>query len=371
MGNEPKHLSLPLAELKRYPLRKRELLQAWDSADELLLQYVGNLELPNPRVLILNDAFGALSCGLAELRPVSYTDSYLSYRSILLNSDQTLRPISVLDEVKGRFDLVLLRIPKNLAFFEDQLFQLRRHVLTPQTRIICASMIKHLSTGSFELLNRIVGPTTTSLAKKKARLIFSQAEVEVEQPPSPYPSHHRLDGFEHPFLHHSNLFSRDRLDIGTRFLLEHLPQGEYPRILDLGCGNGIVGIRAQQLNPSSRLLFTDESQMAVLSAQANFARFFSEKTDVTFRWAHSCEEEPENSLDLVLCNPPFHQGTTVSDSIARQMFIDARRALCPGGRLRIVGNSHLHYPAILKQTFGNSTVVAKNTKFTIVDALKR
>ena len=60
----------------------------------------------------------------------------------------------------------------------------------------------------------------------------------------------------------------------------------------------------------------------------------------------------------------------MGDFIARQMFVDAHRALKPGGLLRIIGNSHLEYPFMLKKIFGNSRVVATNNKFKITDAIK-
>jgi 16S rRNA G1207 methylase RsmC len=73
----------------------------------------------------------------------------------------------------------------------------------------------------------------------------------------------------------------------------------------------------------------------------------------------------------VLCNPPFHQGNTVGDHLAWQMFKDAHRALKPGGRLRIVGNSHLKYHHTLKHIFRNGEVLATNSKFMIAEATKQ
>jgi 23S rRNA (guanine1835-N2)-methyltransferase len=52
------------------------------------------------------------------------------------------------------------------------------------------------------------------------------------------------------------------------------------------------------------------------------------------------------------------------------MFQDARRVLRKDGVLRVIGNSHLHYPAVLKKIFGNSETVAKNAKFVIAEATK-
>jgi len=72
----------------------------------------------------------------------------------------------------------------------------------------------------------------------------------------------------------------------------------------------------------------------------------------------------------VLCNPPFHQSHTLGDFIAWQMFEDAKHALRPGGLLRVIGNSHRGYQLKLKKIFGNSKIVATNSKFMIIDSYK-
>jgi len=227
-------------------------------------------------------------------------------------------------------------------------------------------MQKHLSPSWFDLINRYIGTTQTSLAQKKARLIF--ATFEKLPVLSPYPLEVDLELFEQKFINHSNIFSREKLDIGTRFFLEHIPQGPYSKILDLGCANGVVGIHAKQLNPQAHIIFSDESAMAIKSAEANYKRYFEDGAE--FVWTNCFEKQSPDSLDLVLCNPPFHQNQTIGDFIAVQMFQDAFKCLKPGAKLRVIGNSHLAYQLRLKRIFGNSEIVATNKKFMIVDAIR-
>jgi 16S rRNA G1207 methylase RsmC len=352
--------------LKRYPVRANELLQAWDSADELILQHMGSLSLENKRILIVNDQFGALSCGLKKFNVTSYTDSFVSYKAIKMNGHGEVTPISDLKDLSGIYDYVLVQLPKNMSFFEDILCHLTHH-LQASSQIVCGSMVKHLAPASFDLLNKYIGKTTTSLAQKKARLIF--ANFEKEKVTSPYPLKVKFDVLEDEVTNHSNLFSREKLDIGTRFLLENMPKGSFQEILDLGCANGIVGIIAKKLNPQAKIIFSDESQMAIMSAKANYQKYFSDEAD--FLWTNCYEDGEKNSLDLVICNPPFHQGNTIGDFIAWQMFNDAKSALKEGGIIRVIGNSHLAYQTKLKKIFGQSRITATNTKFMIVDAEKR
>ncbi|MEO5970622.1 MAG: methyltransferase, partial [Bdellovibrionia bacterium] len=286
--------------LKRYPLRKRETLQAWDSADELILNHLREIELPNPaKILIVNDQFGALSCALEGSNITTYTDSYVSFKGIQLNSDNRINPLSSLKELEGMFDYVLMRIPKNMSFLEDILCHLSHH-LHAGSKVICGYMIKHLAATSFDLLNKYIGETSTSLAQKKARLIFANFQRTPVQ--SPYPLNVQVQLFEIPLVNHSNLFSREKLDIGTRFLLDHIPHGNYKTILDLGCANGIIGIAAKKLNPSAKIIFSDESNMAIQSARTNYGNIFQDQAQ--FQWINCYENQEPGEVDLVLCNPP-------------------------------------------------------------------
>ncbi len=362
-------------KLNRYPLHTNKILHAWDSADELILNHLSGVETfensgpKSQRIVVLNDQFGALSCSLEKFDLTTYTDSYVSFKGIQLNSENRLYPLSQLEALHGKYDLALIRIPKNMSFFEDSLAHLSQH-LHPQSKVICGSMIKHLAPASFNLLNQYIGETTTSLAFKKARLIF--AKFQREATPSLYPLKVHLDPgttqLNTPFIHHSNLFSREKLDIGTRFLLNSIPQGNYPTILDLGCANGVIGIAAKKVNPDSKIIFSDESKMAVISAQINYANYYSDPAE--FLWTNCYENQEPHSIDLVLCNPPFHQGNTLGTYIAKQMFEDAYRALKVGGQIRVIGNSHLQYQISLQRIFGNSQPVAKHNKFMIYDAIK-
>ena len=354
-----------LNEIQRYPVRKDDLLQGYDAADELILQHMQSQDLVHKRILIINDHFGALSCSLQNFDCTTYTDSYVSNKAIELNGQGQITSLHFLKDIQGVFDYVLIQIPKNMSYFEDLLCTLTHH-LHDGSQIICGSMIKHMAPMSFELLNKYIGVTTTSLAQKKARLIF--ATFEKSPVASPYPQLIKLDGFENPFMNHSNLFSREKLDIGTRFFLDHLPVGITGTILDLGCANGVIGIKAQTLNPLAKMIFTDESSMAVESARANYQQFFGQPAD--FKWTNCYEGQPKNSIDCVLCNPPFHQNNTIGDFIAWQMFKDSYDSLKPKGVIRVIGNSHLGYQIKLKKIFGNSQIIATNSKFIICESIK-
>lgn len=361
-------------ELNRLPKRPRELLQAWDAADEYLLDTVAEqLKLPGAaRILIVNDSFGALAVALSAYQPYALSDSYLSQQATRLNlganglPEHSVNLLNSLEIPEGVFDWVLIKVPKTLALLEDELIRLRPH-LKPSTQVIVAGMIKTLPASVWKLLERLVGPTTTSLAKKKARLIFASVDPGLTAPPSPYPVSYRLENTDYLISNHANVFSRDSLDIGTRFFLQHLPSRQDAcDIIDLGCGNGVVGLIAAERCPAATVCFVDESFMAVASARDNFQRAFGERREAIFHVGDGLMDIDANSADLILCNPPFHQQNTVGDQIAVSLFKQSKRVLRKDGELWVIGNRHLDYHSYLDRLFGAHSIVAANPKFVIV-----
>jgi 16S rRNA (guanine1207-N2)-methyltransferase len=325
--------------------------------------------------LIENDSFGALSVALSSFKPYAVSDSYLSQQATRLNlatndlPEHSVRLLNSLELLEGLFDLVLIKVPKTLALLEDELIRLRPY-LTASTQVMVAGMIKTLPPSVWKLLERLIGPTTTSLARKKARLIFASPDAALTVPPSPYPVSYRLENTDYVISNHANVFSRDSLDIGTRFFLQHLPvRQDACDIIDLGCGNGLVGLIAAERSPAATVHFVDESFMAVASARDNFQRAFGQQRVATFRVGDGLMEVEADSADLILCNPPFHQQNTVGDQVAVSMFKQSQRVLRKGGELWVIGNRHLDYHRYLSRLFGSHTVIAANSKFIVVKAV--
>ena len=363
-------------DLKRYPEQHNSPLQAFDAADEYLLKHLSELSLSgHSRCLILNDNFGALAISLAEHMQVhSSGDSFLAHQALRNNLDHNQRPADAVQTLQseqpfqGPYDCVLIRVPKTLALLEEQLIRLQSHI-SDRTIIVAAGMIKHLPRSAGDLLERYIGPVQASLAEKKARLLFV-TPTNIAQAQSPYPSSYELDKPKISLRNHAGVFCREALDIGTRFLLPHLPSGlGHAHVADLGCGNGVMAIVCALENPEAQLLLVDESYMAVQSAQENWQQALGQRPVTIYAGDGLGAVQPQ-TLDVVLCNPPFHQQQVVGDFLARRMFQQSHRVLKPGGQLWVVGNRHLGYHITLKRMFSKVEQVAANAKFVIFKASK-
>ncbi|MGW3247314.1 methyltransferase [Streptomyces sp. NPDC001070] len=372
-------------ELTRFPADPREQLRAWDAADDYLLRHLAEsgTDLAG-RITVLGDRWGALATALAAHRPVQITDSSLGQQATRANLRRNapqaqVRMLTTRDDPPARIDVLLVRVPKSLALLEDQLHRLAP-ALHPGTVVVGAGMVTEIHTSTLRLFERIVGPTRTSLAVRKARLIFSTPDPAAARGTNPWPLRYALPDGIGPLsgrtvTNHAGVFCADHLDIGTRFLLQHLPSRHGPdHVIDLGCGNGVVGTAVALANPDSDVVFVDESHQAVASAEATFHDNAGPGAKARFLVGDAADVltvSPPGSADLVINNPPFHSHHSVTDATARRMFDTAHTALRVGGELLVIGNRHLRYHVRLRRLFGDCDVIASNPKFVILRAVKR
>jgi len=397
--------------LIRYPEKHQHIsLQAWDSADELIIEHIESLlsegAFPigtgesDGSIMIFNDDFGALGCWFSHLAPYWISDSYISLRSLhenlkanqLLDTSDTDKsealktaPVQTLTSVESSTftpakapQIIVVKVPRALALLEQQLIDLQKYI-TPDTQIIATGKVKAITKSVLNLFERYIGPTTTSLAKKKSRLIFASPRPSLKQADSPYPTRWQCKSTTGITLNIDNLantFARQSLDIGARIMLEHMTVSANDVVVDLGCGNGVLGVNALSLAPDAKVIFVDESYMALESARLNVLNNFPDKIDQCEFVASNCLEtllqrEYKPAVTKILCNPPFHQQNAITDHIAWQMFTDSRDLLIKSGHLVVVGNRHLDYHIKLKKLFGGAKVLASDKKFVILGTAKR
>ena len=379
--------------LDRYPAgQKNRSLQAWDAADILLIEQALAFlaQKPESQILLINDQFGAISTILTDHIPAHQVyvvqDSWVGHAAIKQNiaaNDKQLPRLLTSTDKWPPVDLVLLKLPHNHSYLHYVLAQCRA-ILPQATPLIACAKAKDIHRNVVSLISREYGEAHASLTIKKCRYINATLQPTPEQ--SDYhPIVWTLADHQLQVVNHANVFAREQLDIGARFLLQHLPKFELPyetpcetnvdtpkRVIDLGCGNGVLGLAMLAQDPKVQVLFSDDSALAIASAAASVeANNPSWLTRSNFVQDDCLSQQADQSADLVLCNPPFHQQQAVTDHIAWQMFTDARRVLVKGGRLRIVANRHLGYSEKLARLFGGCIHIASNAKFTILEAIKR
>jgi 16S rRNA (guanine1207-N2)-methyltransferase len=359
--------------LHRYPKSSHQNLRAWDAADEFVLERFVNENQKTclKSLVIFNDAFGALSVALNKFQPTVITDSIISQKAIgsnLRDNQLSIDSVNILNslEVPSQpVSCLIIKIPKSLDYLKYFLNSIRPN-LSDNSVIVLAGMVKNMPATIWKLLENTLGPTQTSLAKKKAKLI--EVKIEKDNTDLNYPKYFTQENTENKIYNHANVFSKTSLDIGTRFLLSELPKYEnINNIIDLGCGNGIVGLNLAQQYPNANVTFTDESYMAVESARLTANNNLQSIEQHQFIVNNCLDGFEKNKFDLIVCNPPFHQSHSIGLHIALQMFKQSHQCLHKGGKFIVIANRHLPYFPHLKRLFGKVTTIASNSKFNLYE----
>ncbi len=375
--------------LRRAPDVEADNLFAADAADRLLLDEAAEaLEATAGRpgsVTVIGDDYGAITLAAAAVLGLDgirvHQDPLAGERALAANAGRFGDPrladrftsLPLGRELLDGATVVLLRLPRSLA----QLDEIARAIASwaaPEVVVYATGRLKHMTAAMNDVLGGSFGEVRATLARQKSRvLVASHPRTDASPAPLRREFHDDLGLW---VCASGGVFAGTGIDIGTRLLLEHLDgvgQGrrasaEGPLAIDLGCGTGVLAASLARSQPELRVVATDQSAAAVISATATL-----EANDITAEVVRddALSGFDDASADIVLLNPPFHVGSTVHAGIALKLFEAAGRVLAPGGELWTVYNSHLAYRPALLRTIGPTRQVARNPKFTLTVSTKR
>lgn len=157
------------------------------------------------------------------------------------------------------------------------------------------------------------------------------------------------------------VFSAAELDTGTELLLSTIDNKIKGKVLDLGCGAGVIGSMIKKLSPNAQITMTDIHAMALESAR----KTLSENQLQGKVYASDVFSDIEGKFDLIISNPPFHDGIDTAYRAVTELITQAKWHLNQGGELRIVANAFLPYPELLRQHFGDYEIFAQTGKFKV------
>jgi len=155
------------------------------------------------------------------------------------------------------------------------------------------------------------------------------------------------------------VFAQGHLDSGTRLLLDSLPTlAGSAKLLDYGCGSGIVGAVALHRMPQASVHFLDVDSVALEAARVNVPQGILLLED-------GLPGVEGGAFDAILTNPPFHRGKGEDAGMIRDLIREAPGLLVRTGRLILVAQKRLHLEAALRRAFGEVSLRAEGSGFRV------
>lgn len=167
------------------------------------------------------------------------------------------------------------------------------------------------------------------------------------------------------FITQDGVFSRDGIDPGSRLLLDHISVTPEANVFDMGCGYGLLGLVCARLAPKGQVWLSDVSMRAVTCASENVSKNQITNAQVCVGDLYECVDE--TPLDLILSNPPFHEG----NKTAWPLIDGAVDRLNPNGVLMLVVMRAGPYAKRMESVFGQVEICAEVGGYTVLKCQKK
>lgn len=339
---------------------------------------------PSTRALLLGCGHGALGVALAKrasevvLFDINAIAVAMAGRTLAANATHNARvwpAISVLPERAASFEMVLLEAPSDRGLARRWLVE-AYHALVVGGELYLAGAndqgIRSIIADAGALFgNAVVLAYRRGQRVARAQKLSEQpAEPEWAAAPGIAPgTWHEfmadLRGYTLRLRSLPGIFAYERLDEGTRLLLETIAVPAAARVLDIGCGSGAIGLLTAKLG-AAQVDLVDVNMLAVAAAAENIVL-----NSVDGARALASDGVPPGRAgryDLVLTNPPFHVGKAVDYDIAQAFIGQARQALKPGGQFVLVANQFIRYDQVLGSAFERVACLAETRSYRVWQA---
>jgi 16S rRNA (guanine1207-N2)-methyltransferase len=343
---------------------------------------------PGARLLLFGCHLGTLAAFLARAHPslelgiTDHSHTALEMARLTLEANR-LSSIDILDSVElpermyGKFHIIYIQLPKGRQLARRWLMQAYYGLAEDGSLYLAGangagiqSVIKDAQVlfGNGRVLAYKKGNRVAQFIKRPENI----PEIEWAHSPGIYPGswvEFTTMLCNHNFIIRSlpGVFSYDKLDEGTKMLVEAAEAAGAANVLDMGCGYGVIGLVASAQGAGT-VHMVDNDLLAIAACVETLSVNGVTKAQVFA--GDLLAPVLFNKYDLILSNPPFHAGQAVNYQIASAMIGQSFQALAPSGKLVIVANRFIRYDQLIESVFGNVSTLAESGKFHVLCGLK-
>jgi 16S rRNA (guanine1207-N2)-methyltransferase len=322
------------------------------AADELIVRSLATIELDG-RILLANHQAGTLPTLVAA-------------RGLAVASwNRRLGPGGHAEPwpPAGPFDVALLRLPR-AKVEQEMAAHASLSVLAPGGRLIVYGGNDEGIRSFVGLLAKLCGEVETLATRGHGRVAAARRPADLAHVRGALADWRSTVPFEigsvvRDWLTYPGIFAADRIDEGTALLIGALPPlAAGAKVLDYGCGSGVIGAAALVHAPAVALDLLDNDAVALEAARESVA-------GARLVLGSKLADVGAARYDAILSNPPLHEGFAEDHTLLEQLITDAPKHLMPGGVLQIVVQRRIPLDRMFAKHFAGASVVAENGRYRV------
>lgn len=345
-----------------------------DAATEVMIDALGEIDV-GARPLIVDEETGRLAKALAAS---GHEAAQWSRRVRDAGTGAAWPPA-------GPYSAALIRLPKSKDALDFALHAAASVVSSGASLIVFGANDEGVRSAASHL-EAVADEVATLVTRRHCRVLMGKRRAQI--------ANHRdtlaawratgeitLLGKKRPWINYPGVFAKGALDAGTALLLEHLPDlsgfGTPPRIVDFAAGTGVVAAAIRQRTPTAAIDLIEIDTLSLAAARENIATaasagpYGSAQPPETRFIAGRSLADARGPYDLILSNPPIHDGVREHYGVLEALIGVAPEKLATGGELRIVVQRRVKASALIEAAFGRCDSIAETSQFRVLSGRRR